>query len=251
MNSDTPDNTEKHPIEGPISRNLNRRMSRPIASHIKDVSWLTPNRVSVIALLFAILAAFSYSFGNLLMPGEWHAFGLFIISPTLVIGGTLVQLSSIIDGVDGDLARIRSVSSDRGAIFDAVLDRYADIVILVGIAYPLLRNATDIEVLPGSPLNLMVSQDIVFIILVAAVLGSLMVSYSRARLEAVELFSIHGWVSFGATRDVRLFLIFVCSLLSYTFIALLMIAIMGNLTVLFRLLSILRKEKPEEDNQFA
>lgn len=247
MNNDTPANAEKHPVEGPISRRLNRKMSRPIARRIKDVTWLTPNRVSVIALLFAVLAASSYSFGNLLIPGEWHVFGFFIISPTLIIGGTLVQLSSIIDGVDGDLARIRSVSSDKGAIFDAVLDRYADIVILAGIAYPLLRNATDIEVLPGFPLNLMVSQDIVFIILVAAVLGSLMVSYSRARLEIAELFSIHGQVSFGATRDVRLFIIFVCSLLSYTFIALLMIAIMGNLTVLLRLLSILRSEKPKED----
>ncbi|MFX1485199.1 MAG: CDP-alcohol phosphatidyltransferase family protein [Promethearchaeota archaeon] len=247
MNSDTPVNAEKHTVEGPISRNLNRRMSRPIARHIKDVTWLTPNRVSVMALLFAVLAAFSYSFGSLLMPEEWHAFGLFIISPALVIGGTLVQLSSIIDGVDGDLARIRNVSSDRGAIFDAVLDRYADILILAGIAYPLLRSTTDIELLPGFPLNLMVTKDMVFIILVAAVLGSLLVSYSRARLEAAELFNIHGWIRFGATRDVRLFIIFICSLLSYTFIALLMIAIMGNLTVLLRLLSILRTKKQKED----
>jgi len=251
LNSDIQANAEKHLVEGPISRHLNRRISRPIARRIKDVTWLTPNRVSVIALLFAMLAASSYSFGSLLIPGVWHVFGLFIISPTLVIGGMLVQLSSIIDGVDGDLARIRGVSSDEGAIFDAVLDRYADIVILAGIAYPLLKGVADIEVLPGFPLNLMVSQDMVFITLVAAVIGSLMVSYSRARLEVAELFSIHGLVRFGATRDVRLFLIFVCSLLSYTFIALLMIAIMGNLTVLLRLLSILRTEKSKEDIQLA
>ncbi len=246
MNSNPSASAEEHLVEGPISRHLNRRMSRPIARRMKDIAWLSPNRVSVIAMLLAVLAAFSYSFGNLLIPGEWHAFGFFIISPSLVVSGMLVQLSSIIDGVDGDLARIRGVSSDKGAILDAVLDRYADIVILAGIAYPLLRSTTDIEVLPGFPLNLIVNQDVVFIILVAAILGSLMVSYSRARLEVAELFSIHGQVRFGATRDVRLFIIFACSLISYTFIALLMIAIMANLTVLLRLLSILRTKKPKE-----
>ncbi len=251
MNGDTSTQTERHPIEGPVSRYLNRRISRPIARRIKDVPWLTPNRVSVLSLFIACLAAFFYSFGSLLIPGEYRAFDFFFIVPSLVVGGTLVELSSIVDGVDGDLARERGVSSDEGAVFDAVLDRYADIVILAGITYSLMGDGSNTELFPGSPVSLALSQDIVFITFVLAVSGCFMVSYSRARLEAASLFSSEKHIYFGATRDVRLFIIFICSLFGYTFLALLFVALAGNLTVLLRLSSIVQSEEPEETIQDA
>jgi hypothetical protein len=76
-----------------------------------------------------------------------------------------------------------------------------------------------------------------------AVAGSLMVSYSRARLEAAGLFDVEGRTFFGATRDVRLFIVFVCSLMGYPLLALLLVAFSGNFTVLLRLLSAMQSGK--------
>jgi phosphatidylglycerophosphate synthase len=202
--------------------------------------------VSVLSLLIACLAASFYSFGSLLITGEYHVVDFFVIVPSLVVGGALVELNSIVDGVDGDLARERGMSSDEGAVFDAVLDRYADIVILAGITYPLMGEKSNTELFPGSPVSLALSQNIVFITFVLAVIGCFMVSYSRARLEAANLFSSERHIHFGATRDVRLFIIFICSLLGYTFLAILLVALAGNLTVLLRLSSIVQSEEPDE-----
>jgi phosphatidylglycerophosphate synthase len=246
LNSDSSTHIKKRLIEGPVSRHLNRRISRPIARCIKDVSWLTPNRVSVLSLFIAFLAASFYSFGSLLIAGEYLVLDFFVIVPSLAVGGTLVELSSIVDGVDGDLARERGMSSDEGAVFDAVLDRYADIVILTGLTYPLMSETNNTELFPGAPVNLVLNQDIVFITFVLAVIGCFMVSYSRARFEVANLFSSERYIYFGATRDVRLFIIFICSLLSYTFLAILLVALAGNLTVLLRLSSIVQSEEQDE-----
>ncbi len=243
MNGDNSTRREEKLVEGPISRHLNRKISRPIARSIKEVSWFTPNRVSVFALLIACLAAAFYSFGNLLVPGEYRILDAIIIIPSMVIGGILVELSSIIDGVDGDLARERGISSSSGGVFDAVLDRYADIIILAGITYPLLFAEYNIGLFSAFSVGLTFNRNIVFLIFVVAVAGSLMVSYSRARLEAARLFNVEGRTFFGATRDVRLFIIFVCSLVGYPLLALLLIAFSANLTVLLRLLSIVQSGK--------
>lgn len=243
MNGDNSTRREEQLVEGPVSRHLNRKISRPIARSIKEVSWFTPNRVSVFALLIACLAAAFYSFGNLLIPGEYRILDAIIIIPSMVIGGILVELSSIIDGVDGDLARERGISSSSGAVFDAILDRYADIVILTGITYSLLVEEYDIGLFPASSVGLTFNRNIVFLIFVMAVAGSLMVSYSRARLEAAGLFDVEGRTFFGATRDVRLFIVFVCSLMGYPLLALLLVAFSGNFTVLLRLLSAMQSGK--------
>ena len=76
------------------------------------------------------------------------------------------------DGADGDLARLKGMSTRFGAFFDAVLDRYADIAILAGLTYWSLafedRGPTAVVALAG----------------LLAMVGSLMLSYTRARAEA-------------------------------------------------------------------
>lgn len=56
-----------------------------------------------------------------------YAFGL--------VGGSLVQLASIIDGCDGEIARLKHLSSARGVWLDTILDRYADVAIALGVTY--------------------------------------------------------------------------------------------------------------------
>lgn len=83
--------------------------------------------------------------------------------------GVLVVAGAAFDGLDGLVARARGIASDSGALLDSVLDRYADAAPLVGLAI-FFRS---------SPLGV--------IIPITAVVGAQMVSYVRAKAEAMEL----------------------------------------------------------------
>jgi phosphatidylglycerophosphate synthase len=50
-----------------------------------------------------------------------------------IAGGLLAQASSIMDGVDGDLARLKKMTSAFGGFMDAILDRYAEALIYSGL----------------------------------------------------------------------------------------------------------------------
>jgi CDP-diacylglycerol--glycerol-3-phosphate 3-phosphatidyltransferase len=71
--------------------------------------------------------------------------------------------------IDGRLARITNSSSDYGALFDSVLDRYSEMIMFLGICYYLISN------------DYFYSSLFAFI----AMIGSVMVSYTRARAEGL------------------------------------------------------------------
>jgi len=52
-----------------------------------------------------------------------------------VIGGLLIQAASVIDGCDGEVARLKHRSSPRGAWLDTVLDRYADMAVALAVTF--------------------------------------------------------------------------------------------------------------------
>ncbi|MFB6299372.1 MAG: CDP-alcohol phosphatidyltransferase family protein [Halobacteriales archaeon] len=79
---------------------------------------LTPNAVSIIAFGLAGLAGIAFYVG-----GHWY-----------LVGALLVLLSGWLDLLDGALARELEIDSDAGDLLDHVLDRYADIVLLAGLA---------------------------------------------------------------------------------------------------------------------
>ncbi|MCL7476099.1 MAG: CDP-alcohol phosphatidyltransferase family protein [ANME-2 cluster archaeon] len=93
----------------------------PCASALVRIG-LTPNRVSVLSLVFAILAGVSYyySYDNRLY---------------LVAALVFVILNSFTDAVDGVMARLFNMQSDRGDFLDHVIDRYADTFIICGIFF--------------------------------------------------------------------------------------------------------------------
>jgi CDP-L-myo-inositol myo-inositolphosphotransferase len=159
---------------------------------------LTPNQVSLISFAVAILAAYLLAIGP-----HW-------------LGGILVQLSSILDGVDGELARVTGRVSRRGGFLDAILDRYADIAVILGLTYYAAR-------IHGMGLELL-------LLSLAALSGDIMVSYLHARGEA----SLHvhpvviGQVPQLASRDVRLFIVFVGALLGRPLETLLLIALLSH-----------------------
>lgn len=178
--------------DGPVSRYINRRISTRITGYILkyDVR-VTPTQISILSFLLGLLAAYLYLYGYVL------------------IGGILVQISSIIDGVDGELARARGMVSRKGGFIDTILDRLANIAILTSITLLLIYKLgwSQTVVLAG----------------LAALSADLLVTYLHA--VAQKDLGVHpalvGIIPSLASRDVRLFIIFLASILatySYNFL---------------------------------
>jgi len=142
----------------------------------------------------------------------------------------LAQITSIMDGVDGDLARFKGMESPFGAFFDAVLDRYADAAIIMGMTWFVSKNTEP----PGA-----------WLVGLMALIGSFMVSYSWAKAEASLRPKDDLPFLRLASRDLRLFLIMIGSILNLGFWTLLLLAILTHFAVLIRILYFakLRKEQ--------
>jgi phosphatidylglycerophosphate synthase len=188
-------------LEGPVSRYINRRFSVPIASALAHTP-LTPNQASLIAFAIALGAL------ALLATGR------------NIEAGVLIQVSSIVDGVDGDLARAKDMASRFGGLFDAALDRYADAAIAGGMAWWALERE-------DWPQPLLVG--------LAAAVGFLMVSYSRARLEREGGMGVTSDLLGFASRDVRLLVLAVGAVAGQAYWALLVMGTLSYATVAWRL----------------
>jgi phosphatidylglycerophosphate synthase len=194
-------------LDGFVSRYLNRPLSRPIARLLARTP-VTPNQVTVVSLLCALGA------GWLLMLNH------------PVWAGVAVHVSSVIDGVDGDLARVAGRASRFGAVLDAVLDRYADAAIIGGMSWRAYQH----ERYPAA-----------IVVGLAALTGAFAMSYTRARAESSAGESLTGGLLGSASRDVRLLVAAVACLLSQTYIALVLIAALANLNVAARLVHLQRR----------
>jgi CDP-L-myo-inositol myo-inositolphosphotransferase len=90
----------RKPLDGPVSRLVNRRLSWPISLVLLRAG-VSPGAATVATFFFALAAAAVLALGVV-----WPA--------ALVAGGILVQLASIFDGVDGEIARASLRSSPSG-----------------------------------------------------------------------------------------------------------------------------------------
>jgi CDP-L-myo-inositol myo-inositolphosphotransferase len=207
------------PSDGMVSRYINRRFSIGIFTplFLRLSKTITPNQVSILSFIAGLLSSLFFILGN------------------AVTGAVLIQISSILDGCDGEIARLRYMESSFGDFFDAVLDRYADGLIFLGILYYLLGEIGNKEILGiyWSPLAICV-------IVVSAILGNLMVSYTSAK--SVVNFGYRykgGWIAAGRGRDIRLFQLFIGGMMTYfhpifALFAVLIIAVQTNAIVLRR-----------------
>jgi CDP-diacylglycerol--glycerol-3-phosphate 3-phosphatidyltransferase len=101
----------------------------------------------------------------------------------LIAGGLLVLFSGIFDMFDGAMARIRNNATTFGAFLDSTLDRYSESIILSGLLfYALQRPDLHDAIWPFAHEQLWMISGIY-----TAVVGSLMVSYTKARAEGLGL----------------------------------------------------------------
>jgi phosphatidylglycerophosphate synthase len=194
--------------DGIVARHLNRRLSRPMARGLAHTP-ATPNALTGFTLLLSV------------------AVTLLIATGFQVAGGIGIQLVSVIDGVDGELARLKAQSTRFGAIFDAVSDRYADAFMLGGMTIYAVR-------FEGHPHAEAIGM--------LALAGSLIISYSRARIEASigpDAAAPSGRASdlvFGlASRDVRSLIAAVGTVLGQCYLTLIVLAVLCGATIAWRL----------------
>ncbi len=192
--------------DGVVSRHLNRRISRPIARALSHTP-TTPNLVTVASLATAAGALAAFVLGY---P---------------IAGGLLAQAGSILDGVDGDLARITGASSSFGSFFDAVIDRYSDSLVLLGLTiWAASGTGSDLPWVAGF----------------AALAGSFAVTYTRARVdESRRTMFDRGFTSL-ASRDVRLLGVMIGAVAGFGTETLIALAAVTNVVVLLRIAALWR-----------
>jgi archaetidylinositol phosphate synthase len=174
---------------------------------------LTPNVITIVGVVFAFFSAFVYV--------KWQMNTLLLLLAT-----ALLLLSGFCDALDGVVARIYGEGTVFGGFLDSLLDRYADAVVYVGIMFGGLCD---------------------FHWGLAAIIGSLLVSYSRARAEAAGI----KMESIGlAERAERILIIAGASLVGVFWqpvtvmnVAVILLAVLTNLTVLQRSIYVYVKTK--------
>lgn len=116
---------------------------RPVTDRILEPVVVTadrlgasPNRISVVALLVAGLASGAFYLGG---TNRW----------LYVAGGLLVGVTGTLDLIDGQLARYQNRDSAAGDLLDHVLDRYADVLLIAGLAAGIQRYALGFVAVTG------------------------------------------------------------------------------------------------------
>jgi CDP-diacylglycerol--glycerol-3-phosphate 3-phosphatidyltransferase len=144
--------------------------------------------------------------------------GYYLAMGDMMIGGILVLVMVPIDALDGTMARLRGESSDFGAFVDSVSDRYSELIIMGGLLYYFLTTNNH----SGAMLAFIAAS------------GSVLVSYVKARAEGLGFQAKVGIL----TRAERYIVLTPCLLLNQPYIAVLLIAILGNITALQRILHV-------------
>lgn len=194
--------------DGPVSRYLNRPISRRITKYLLRTN-ITPNFVSLFSFTLSILGGLFFFLGGYV---------------NLAIGGILAQASSIVDGCDGEVARLRFQTTEFGGWFDAVLDRYADAFLLFALTCHIYFGMGDFLIL---------------FIGFLAIIGTFMNSYTADKYDGLmkrKLGSRGHYFRMG--RDVRMFIIFVGALINQPLLTLLIIALLMNAENIRRVLAL-------------
>jgi CDP-diacylglycerol--glycerol-3-phosphate 3-phosphatidyltransferase len=173
------------------------RLSEPVARALLGAR-LRPNQLSCLGLLGSMLAAAAFA------------------AAQPVLGGLLLALAGALDILDGALARVSAQESPFGAFLDSVLDRYSDLLVLCGLVFLFARRGRTGDVVAAC----------------LAVVGTVMVSYTRARAESVGVECRVGLME----RGERILILIAGALLDLLVPAVWLVAAGANVTAIHRIL---------------
>lgn len=185
--------------------------------------WLRPRAKVVIDPVVSLLVRLGVSPNGLTLAGCLLnvVAGVLIGLGHVQWGGALMTFVAMpMDALDGSLARRLGKESRFGAFFDSVLDRYAEGALLLGVAWYFV-SAGDVASV---------------VVTVAALIGSLMVSYTRARAEGIGIECKVGLFS----RFGRFALLAVGLLLNQPVVMIWLLAVLSNVTAVQRVVHVLR-----------
>lgn len=196
------------PTDRFILKWIKLNLSARITPHLLAWPWLSPRQITVSSALLGALAGLVFAMGV-----GWLA-------------GIIAAAAQVLDGVDGQYARLTGRASKGGAFWDSVLDRYADGAMVIGLVVYLIR-------LPFS-----LAPGILIFLGSLALIGSNLISYSSARADTLGL-------DLGpptlASKGTRTSVMILCAFFSFFWsglpvLALVYLVIHSNGTVLFRLM---------------
>ena len=178
-----------HQVADPVARLLFRVRVRP-------------NHLTVLGLGVSVVAAHAFFHGR------------------LRLGAALLTVAGLFDFFDGSLARLSNSESAFGAFLDSVVDRYSDLVVLLGIALFYERRDDGLGVF----------------LTMATLVGTIMVSYTKARAQSVGVQCEIGLME----RPERMIVLIAGGVFHLLTLALVVLAVLTNLTALQRILYVRR-----------
>ncbi len=171
----------------------------PIVTFLNKIG-VTPNVVTIIGLLGNVAAAVLIAMGY------------------IPIGGLVALLAGACDGLDGSLARLRNEVSPWGAFVDSVTDRYSELIILLGLLV-YYESTGDGKMM---------------ILVYVAAIGTVLVSYVKARAEGL------GYTAkIGILSRMERYLVLIPSLIfNIPWLAVWIFAIFANITAIQRIYAV-------------
>ena len=172
---------------------------------------VNPNILTFTGVVISFWAAWNFGHGRLFQ------------------GGLIVILAGLFDMLDGEVARVSGTETRFGAFYDSVIDRYSDIILLQGLMVWYARN-----------------QRLGYVVLVGVVfMGAVLTSYARARAESLIPSCKVGFME----RPERIVLLIIGALANRMEAVLWILAVLGNWTVISRILYTWRElPKPHRNN---
>lgn len=174
----------------------------PVAAFL-NLLGLMPNTITLLGLLGNMVAVYFLWRGN------------------MTIGGVIILAVGPIDALDGAMARLRGMPTQFGAFVDSVTDRYSDLLMLGGL---LMFYAAQ-----GNQLAVGLAY--------AAAVGTVLVSYTRARAQSLGIETKIGILS----RLERYIVLVPALILNFPVVALWIMAVFTNITALQRIWDVRRQ----------
>ncbi len=196
------------------------RYLEPIAGIFARIG-ITPNQVSLLSLVFGVLAAYFY------------------FRQQFVVGSVLLFISAVLDLIDGGIARETGNQTKFGAVFDWIIDKYVDALVLLGVGLSGVAILSQFVSVP---------QYADFAVAAAAIIGSLMNTFIKpvvyaeigfqSRVEGKIEDPLEGIGFFG--RPETLLVLIVGGIIGYIWVAVLLVAVCTNLSAIQRLVYLYR-----------
>ncbi len=171
---------------------------------------ITANMLTIASLLIVVIAGILLAFGK------------------TILGAWILMLGAFLDGIDGELARVRGVKSKFGGFLDSICDHCGDFAIYLGLLFLAIKSNTLVEII------------LLFVAMFTSVFGS----HVRSRAGMVEIDT----KTIGIfTRFERIFLLFICILIGKVTIALWGLAIFNSFSALQRVIYAIRAYRYDKD----